>query len=102
MVESSAPKGIRLALIGSTGAIGLEVVDYLKKDTRFAEIILLCRSAKDDWTQENFTPKLTLIKKGEFDNFDDCKSQLKGVDAFLCCLGTRVKVGEELFVKVDY
>ncbi len=25
-----------------------------------------------------------------------------GVDAFLCCLGTRVKVGEEMFVKVDY
>lgn len=24
------------------------------------------------------------------------------MDAFLCCLGTRVKVGEETFVKVDY
>ena len=37
-----------------------------------------------------------------FDSFESVRSQLEGVDAFLCCLGTRVKVGEETFVKVDY
>ena len=45
---------------------------------------------------------MTIIKKETFDNFDDVKSQLQGVDVFLCTLGTRVKVGEELFTKVDY
>ena len=47
-------------------------------------------------------PKLTIFKKPDFDSFDDVKGQLEGVDIFLCTLGTRVKVGEELFRKVDY
>lgn len=37
-----------------------------------------------------------------FDNFgEETRRLLEGSDAFLCCLGTRVKVGEELFTKVD-
>ena len=39
------------------------------------------------------------------ENFDDLsplKSELQGYDAFLCTLGSRVKVGEEQFKKVDY
>ena len=37
-----------------------------------------------------------------FDSFASVKDQLQGVDAFLCTLGTRVKVGEEQFRRVDY
>jgi hypothetical protein len=51
----------------------VEIVDHLKKDSRFAEVILLCRRELDDWTQENFLPKLTIIKKSDFDSFDDIK-----------------------------
>ena len=39
------------------------------------------------------------------DSFDDMsalKGELQGYDALLCTLGSRVKVGEELFKKVDY
>lgn len=44
MVESNLAKTkYRFALIGSNGAIGREIVDYVKKDGRLSEIILLCR-----------------------------------------------------------
>jgi uncharacterized protein YbjT (DUF2867 family) len=39
------------------------------------------------------------------ENFDDMSAlsqELQGYDAFLCTLGSRVKVGEEQFKKVDY
>ena len=36
-----------------------------------------------------------------FDTFTGVVKILEGSNAFLCCLGTRVKVGEELFTKVD-
>lgn len=58
MVETTsqlqAKEGLRIAIIGSTGAIGVEIVDHLKKDSRFAEVILLCRRELDGWTQEHF------------------------------------------------
>jgi len=37
-----------------------------------------------------------------FDSFEDTKEVLKGVDAFLCCLGSRVGTGEANFRKVDF
>lgn len=37
-----------------------------------------------------------------FDDLESLKGYVEGYDAFLCTLGTRVKVGEELFKKVDY
>lgn len=103
MVESTKEKsGLRVAIIGASGAIGKEIVDYLKKDSRFSEVILLVRKQLDEWKPEDFIPKLTVILKENFDSFDDVKDHLVGVDAFLCTLGTRVKVGDELFIKVDY
>ena len=63
---------------------------------------MLCRRPLPEWKPEDFTPKLTLLTMENFDSFDAVRSKLDGVDAFLCCLGTRVKVGEETFVKVDY
>ena len=95
-------KFLRIAVIGATGAIGKEIVDHLKQDERVSELLLIVRKKLDEWNQEDFKPKLTILTKENFDSFDDIKEQLVGVDAFLCTLGTRVKVGEQLFIKVDY
>jgi len=38
-------------------------------------------------------------------NFDDMtplETELAGYDSFICTLGTRVKMGEEVFKRVDY
>ncbi len=89
-------------MIGATGAIGREIVDYIKQDSRFSEVILLCRRPLAEWKPEEFKPTLTIVEMENFDSFDSCKERLRNVDAFLCCLGTRVKVGEENFIRVDY
>ena len=36
-----------------------------------------------------------------FDSFENIEETLRGTDAFICCLGTRVKVGADLFDRVD-
>ena len=46
MVESTK---YRIALIGATGAIGREIVHHIKTDTRFSEVILLCRKPLEEW-----------------------------------------------------
>ena len=63
MVESTPQQNskFRFVLIGSNGAIGREIVDYVKKDTRIGELILLCRSPLEEWRAEEFTPKLTIL-----------------------------------------
>ena len=39
----------RIAIIGATGAIGREIVDIVRTDTRFSEIIVICRKVLDEW-----------------------------------------------------
>ena len=92
----------RVALIGASGAIGREVVDCLMKDNRFEEIILVCRRTLPEWIQVNSLPKLTIVSIDDFDSLNLNKDKFIGVDAFLCCLGARTKVGEANFIKVDY
>ena len=58
MVESTK---YRIALIGATGAIGREIVQHIKTDTRFSEVILLCRKPLEEWKPQEFTPKLTIL-----------------------------------------
>jgi len=99
MVESTQQR-YRIALIGSTGAIGREICDLIKNDARFSEVILFCRKPLPEWKAEEWKPKMTVCAMENFDSLDKC--DLQGVDAFLCCLGTRVKVGDELFRKIDY
>ena len=57
------------------------------------EIILLARRPLDEWDQGISKPKINVIIKSEFDNFDDVKDQLRGCDAFICALGSRVGTG---------
>ena len=76
MVESSSEEKYRLALIGSTGAIGREICDNIKKDSRFSEVILLCRKPLEEWKPEEFTPKLTILTMENFDSFESVKAQL--------------------------
>ena len=102
----------KIAIIGATGAIGKELVRLLGNDNRVSELALLVRRKLPEWDEmENTTPDFK--EKAKYlimENFDDLAekladnevSNLDGYDAFLCTLGTRVKVGKEQFIKVDY
>ena len=94
MVESSTKK-YKIAILGATGAIGKEIMRHVKKDARIAEVALLVRSKLDEWNQEEYDPKLKFIERPTFDDITDLKGELDGYDAFICTIGTRVKVGEE-------
>ncbi len=49
MVESSAPKQIKVALIGGSGAIGREVVRAAQNNTEISELALLVRRTLPEW-----------------------------------------------------
>ena len=67
------------------------------------ELFLIVRRPLEEWKQEDFKPKLTIIQKETFDDFTDVREQLEGnVDAFLCTLGTQQKHGKDVFTMVDY
>ena len=94
---------VRIAILGATGAIGKEIVDAAKQSTHVEELFLIVRRPLEEWKQEDFTPKLTILQKENFDDFSDIREQLEGkVDACLCTLGARTKNGKEQFVLVDY
>ena len=70
----------------------------------------MVRQVIPEWKElsqdQSFNEKVQVL---ELDNFDDLETKLENHQislsdhsVFLCALGTRVKVGEELFVKVDY
>uniref|UniRef100_A0A7S3IM98 Uncharacterized protein n=1 Tax=Strombidium inclinatum TaxID=197538 RepID=A0A7S3IM98_9SPIT len=87
------------------------MVRHLASDARCSELALLCRKKLPEWDSmeaESATFK-DKVRYLEFENFDDLatkvsghETSLDGYDAFFCTLGTRTKVGEELFKKVDY
>ena len=74
-VNPSEPErqNLRIAIIGASGAIGREIVDFARNNPQIGELILLVRRVLDEWKQEEFQPKLTFIIKENFDSFDDVK-----------------------------
>jgi putative NADH-flavin reductase len=61
MVESSAPKKVKVALIGATGAIGKEIVRHSKKDQRIEELCLVVRKRLEEWKDEDVLCKLKVV-----------------------------------------
>ena len=60
------------------------------------------RKRLEEWKDEDFKCKLTVIERENFDDLSDLKDYFQGFNIFLCTLGTRTKYGEATFVKVDY
>ena len=71
MVEANT-QGLRLAIIGATGAVGKEIVEHARTDSRISELILVVRRSLPEWDQAKFQPKLTFIIKEDFKSLDDC------------------------------
>ena len=97
--------GLKVALIGATGAIGKEIVRAALENNKVSEISLLIRKKIPEWETPEFTEKAAKVKFlicDNFDNLDNLRESLLGYDIFLCTLGSRVGTGTENFVKVDY
>eukprot|EP00347_Sterkiella_histriomuscorum_P007746 403347714 len=101
-MESLSQPGLKIALIGATGAIGKEIVKHAQNDERISELALIVRKRLEEWKDEDFKCKLTVLEYENYDDMSKMENDLEGYDAFMCTLGTRTKTGAENFKKVDY
>ncbi len=87
---------ITIALVGSTGAVGQQVLQVLNKESQVDKIITITRKLS-----------LNQLSKEEnhvidFSQLANLKEKIKA-DVFICCLGTTIKVAgsQAGFKKVD-
>ncbi len=71
-------------------------------DDRIGELALVVRRRLPEWKDEDFKCKLRILQLDSFENLASLKEELQGYHSLMCTLGTRTKVGEEEFKKVDF
>ena len=98
----------KVAILGSTGAVGREMIRYIiQQETtsanKISELTLIIRSPLPEWEQyydpnnqsiqaEWWKEHVKIILKNNFDDFSDLRtpdSPLRGYDVFVCTLGSR-------------
>ena len=97
-------------VIGATGAVGRELVDYLLSNVNYNKISIFVRRIIDSWIDlpEDKKQKLNIIEVENLDclsNENEINSLLNDnlqYDVLFNTLGSRVGKGEEEFRKVDY
>ena len=104
-------KKINAIIIGATGAVGRELVDYLLQNENYGKITIFVRRVIDRWEKlsEDKKQKLNIIKVENLDFLANEKDQLLALlndniqyDVLFNTLGSRVGRGEEEFRKVDF
>jgi nucleoside-diphosphate-sugar epimerase len=97
-------------VIGATGAVGRELVDYLLSNNNYNKISIFVRRIIDRWIDlpEGKKEKLNIIEVENLDcleNENEIKSLLNDnlqYDVLFNALGSRVGRGNEEFRKVDF
>ena len=106
-----ADKKINAIIIGATGAVGRELVDYLLMNENYGKITILVRRVIDRWEKlpDEKKQKLNIVKVENLDFMANEKEQILSLlndnvqyDVLFNVLGSRVGRGEEEFRKVDY
>ena len=103
-------KKLNAIVIGATGAVGRELVDYLLSNVNYNKISIFVRRIIDRWIDlpEDKKQKLNIIEVENLDclsNENEIKSLLNdnlNYDVLFNTLGSRVGRGNEEFRKVDY
>ena len=97
-------------IIGATGAVGRELVDYLLSNPNYNKISIFVRRIIDRWIDltESKKQKLNIIEVENLDCLAD-ENEIKRLlndnlqyDVLFNALGSRVGRGDEEFRKVDY
>ena len=105
----STPK-LNAIVIGATGAVGRELVDYLLSNNNYSKISIFVRRIIDRWIDlpEGKKEKLNIIEIENLDclsNENEIKSLLNDnlqYHVLFNTLGSRVGRGNEEFIKVDF
>lgn len=92
----------KICIIGATGAIGREVVRHALKDKKVTSITVIVRKKLEEWKEAG--TKVQFVIRENFDQLEELSemAEVQGCQAFICCLGARVKSGAENFTKVDH
>ena len=110
-MESDQTKKLNAIIIGATGAVGRELVDYLLLNENYGKVTIFVRRVIERW--EKYPPekkeKLNIIKVENLDFMSKEKEEILSLlndnvqyDVVFNALGSRVGRGEEEFRKVDY
>ena len=111
MESNNANPKINAIIIGATGAVGRELVDYLLMNESYGKITIFVRRVIERWEKlsEDKKQKLNIIKVENLDFLANEKEQILSLlndniqyDVLFNVLGSRVGRGEEEFRKVDY
>ena len=101
---------LKAIVIGATGAVGRELVDYLLNNPNYSKITIFVRRMITRWVDlpEDKKQKLNIIEVDSLDcisNPEEISSLLKNdtkYDVLFNTLGSRVGRGKDVFYKVDY
>ena len=102
--NTSNPK-LNAIIIGATGAVGRELVDYLLMNENYGKVTIFVRRVIDRWEKlpEEKKQKLNIIKVENLDFMANEKvNDNVQYDVLFNVLGSRVGRGEEEFRKVDF
>lgn len=85
---------LTIAIVGSTGAVGQHVLQFLNQENQISKIFTLTRKPQTPLSKE----------ENRVIDFDQMNSLNIKADVFICCLGTTIKVAgsQAAFRKVDY
>ena len=104
------PLKLNAIVIGATGAVGRELVDYLLSNINYNKISIFVRRIIDRWIDlpDDKKQKLNIIEVENVDCLGD-EHQIKSLlndgleyHVLFNVLGSRSGLGEEVFRKVDY
>ena len=101
---------LKAIVIGATGAVGRELVDYLINNENYSKVTIFVRRMITRWVDlpEDKKQKLNIIEVDSLDclsNYEQITSLLKeetNYDVLFNTLGSRTGQGKETFYKVDY
>lgn len=101
---------LKAIVIGATGAVGRELVDYLLNNENYKKVTIIVRRMITRWVDlpEEKKNKLNIIEVDSLDCLSDIEqitSLLKNdtqYDVLFNALGSRTGQGKEIFYKVDY
>ena len=111
MEADNPDRKLNAIIIGATGAVGRELVDYLLMNENYGKITIFVRRVIERWEKlpEDKKQKLNIIKVENLDFMANEKEQILSLlndniqyDVLFNVLGSRVGRGEEEFRKVDY
>jgi len=83
-------------VLGSTGAVGRELIQFLTSSSKYSKILLPLRNPLPEWEKmpENQKSKLKILKMENFDFLKKSKEEItqileeEKIDSFFNCLGS--------------